>query len=254
MAHSLKIFILFSLLIAYSTNTIAQYIAPFAIIKDKDGVVNVREGKNPNSKIIDKLVKNQVFEDLAFMNEESESEWHVITYGKYSLSKNTFNKTTKEQGGYIHKSRILYLSQLPQLKKSIINDSITEFKNDSVKIIIKIGSFISQKYRNHKLDTYGDGYLLSIDGERSWGTDGISLETLVEIRKIIIYSNGKQHTFPVKAINNIFSPWQKNMIVALSDDNTMFIVMSNGDAGNAYNVVWTIKNNIVVSEFINRDF
>jgi hypothetical protein len=52
----------------------------------------------------------------------------------------------------------------------------------------------------------------------------------------------------------MFSPTPSDMLVALSDNNTIFLLMSNGDGAGAYNVVWTIKNNIVVSQFVNRDF
>jgi hypothetical protein len=34
----------------------------------------------------------------------------------------------------------------------------------------------------------------------------------------------------------------------------MFVIMSNGDGAGSYNVVWTIQNSKVISQFMNRDF
>ncbi|WP_313376758.1 hypothetical protein [Chishuiella sp.] len=41
--------------------------------------------------------------------------------------------------------------------------------------------------------------------------------------------------------------------VSINND-IIFLVMSNGDAAGAYNVVWTIQNGEVIDRFINRDF
>jgi hypothetical protein len=228
----------------------AQYIAPFAIIKDKDGFVNVRENGNPKGKIIDKLVSNQVFEDENKFGDTDLKDWIYISYGDQKHKKGLTNKMTDEATGFIHQSRILYLDKLPQLKKTVATNRI-EFKNDTISILIKTGKFIPKQNKISK-DEYG--YISKINNEEPFGIDGILPANLEEIKSILITCKNKEYQFPTSALTGMFSPASSNMLVALSDDNTMFILMSNGDGAGAYNVVWTIKKNIVVSQFINRDF
>jgi hypothetical protein len=228
----------------------AQYIAPFAIIKDKDGFANVRDNGTPKGKVIDKLVSNQVFEDENQLGDTDVKGWIYVSYGDRKHKKGLTNKMVDEATGYIHQSRIQYLDKLAQLKKIIAKNRI-EFKNDTINILIKTGKFIPKE---NKISKDKDGFISKINNEVPFGIDGILPEDLEEIKSIIIMCRDKKYQFPANSLIGLFSPSPNNMLVALSDDNTMFLVMSNGDAAGAYNVVWTIKNNIVVSQFVNRDF
>lgn len=228
----------------------AQYVAPFAIIKDKDGFVNVRDNGSSKRRIIDKLVKNQVFENENQFGDTDAKEWIYISYGDRKKKEGLTNKMVNEVTGYIHQSRIQYLDKLAQLKKTVTKNSI-EFKNDTINILIKTGIFIPKE---NKISKNKDGFISKINNEEPFGIDGILPENLEEIRSIIITYKGKEHSFSANSLTGMLSPSPNNMLVALSDDNTIFLVMSNGDAAGAYNVVWTIKNNRVVSQFVNRDF
>ncbi|MDI3321428.1 hypothetical protein [Pinibacter soli] len=230
----------------------AQWIAPFAIIKDHDGFTNVRAKETGSSKVIDSLTANQVFEDLNLtpINEGSTSDWHLITYARTSKAITALSNTTSDKEGYIHKSRIQYLSKLPQLRKKMLSQDCVEFKNDTLKLLVVYEKFIPD---NHKI-TKKDGFVVSIDNVEPMGMDGIIPESLTALKSVTIIYKDKSYNFPSETLNNLFSPNAENMYVALSDENVMFLVMSNGDAAGAYNVVWTIKNNQVISRFVNRDF
>ncbi|MBN9297105.1 MAG: hypothetical protein J0I41_08840 [Filimonas sp.] len=247
-----NLFFLFLITLLLTTHlSQAQWIAPFAIIKDKDGFTYVRSEEKAGSKIIDTLRLNQVFEDLNLppVNETSKSDWHMVTYGKYGVRKNGVIKMTHEAQGYIHKSRIQYLKDLPQLKKKIQHDSIKLY-NDSIQVIIVTGKFITQE---HKM-TYEGNYVRKIDGEEPWGIDGMLYPKTTEIKSIKILLKNKEYSFPKNSIHLMLEPNSEEIRVALSDNNTMFLSMSNSDAAGAYNVVWTIQNGMVNSQFINRDF
>jgi hypothetical protein len=117
--------------------------------------------------------------------------------------------------------------------------------------LIKTGRFIPKE---NKISKNKDGFISKINNEEPFGIDGILPADLEEIKSIIITYKDREYRFPENSLIGLFSPSPKDMLVALSDDNTMFLVMSNGDAAGAYNVVWSIKNNIVASQFVNRDF
>lgn len=227
----------------------AQSFAPFAIIKDKDGYVNIRDSGSINAKVIDKLIDNQVFEDQSQFGYGND-EWIYISYGDKGSGKGSVNRMEDEKTGYIHKSRILYLDKLPQLKRKIVTRNSAEFENDTLKLVIKTGKFIS---REHTLEEK-EGYVSRIDNVYPWGIDGIVPESLEEIKSISITYKNQIYVFPEEALSGILSPDLDDMHVILSINNTIFVIMSNGDGAGSYNVVWTIQNNKVISQFMNRDF
>ncbi len=246
-----KLYMLTAMLLIFTGSTVqAQYMAPFAIIKDKDGYVNVHAEASKDAKVIDKLLENQLFEDQSQFGSGSE-EWVYISYGDKKSRKFPVNRMEEESVGYIHKSRVLYLDKLPQLKRKIINPNQAEFQNDTLKLVIKTGKFIPQ---NHTIERE-DGYISKVDNIVAWGVDGsLDREAPAEIKSITITHKNRIFPFPKEALTGMFCPNFENMYVVISNDNTLFVVMSNSDAAGAYNVAWTIQYGKVVSQFMNRDF
>lgn len=246
----LKVYLSCAIFLLYiNTSVQAQLIAPFAIIQDKDGYVNVRDSDSKNAKIIDRLIENQIFEDQRQFGNGNE-EWIYISYKNKQAGKGSIYRTDKEKTGYIHKSRILYLDKLPQLKRKIITQDHSEFENDTLKLTVKTGKFIPEEHQIEKKE----GFVFKIDNNEPWGIDGILPESLEEIKSVTITYKEQTYSFPAEALSGLFSPNIDNMRVYLGSGNTLFTVMSNGDAAGAYNVVWTIQNNKVTDRFINRDF
>ena len=224
----------------------AQYVAPFAIIQDKDGYVNVRASPSIKAKVIDTLHNNHVFEDQVQFGENTKN-WIYVTYGS------NYNKKTQkfeEKSGYIYANRILYLQKLPQFKKVVIDKQNVEFSNSGIKLNMRFGKF---EPTLHKVEKVPYEYVSKVDGETPWGTDGILPESLTEIKEIKLTTNSSEFSFPNKSLIGIFQPNISNMYVSTNGD-TIFIVMSNADAGGSYNIVWTIRNNQIIDRFINRDF
>ncbi|WP_427875581.1 SH3 domain-containing protein [Flavobacterium sp. MMS24-S5] len=248
MSKQIKLIFILFLLLSFTWSQ-AQYIAAFAIIKDKDGFVNVRENNNVKSKIVGKIFENQVFEDLDVLENEK-NEWVSITYGISKQKASSANKTEDQAYGYIHKSRIEYLSNLPKLKMKIISENNAEFKNDDLVITIKTGKFIPKQHQIKRQD----GFVSKIDDQYPWGIDGIIPEKLIEIKSIKIFNKNETYTIPTNNLIGMYSPNFENTQIFIGSDKTIFIAMSNGDAAGAYNVVWTIKNNHVKDQFVFRDF
>ncbi|GAA6766181.1 hypothetical protein AAFH68_21210 [Flavobacterium sp. CGRL1] len=247
MINQIKLTFILFLLLTFTSQ--AQYIGAFAIIKDKDGFVNIRENNNAKSKIIGKIFENQVFEDLdALQNEKN--EWVYITYGISKQKTDSSNKTENQDYGYIHKSRIEYLNNLPKLKMKIVSENNAEFKNDDLSIIIKTGKFIPKEHQIKK----EDNFISKIDNQYPWGIDGIKPEDLIEIKSIKITNKNETYNIPINNLTGIYSPSFKHTQISIGSDKTIFIAMSNGDGAGAYNVVWTIKNNNVKDQFVFRDF
>lgn len=248
MTNQIKLIFILFILLSF-TCAKAQNIGAFAIIKDKDGFVNVRESRNAKSKIVGKISDNQVFEDMdAIQNEKN--EWVYITYGVSKHKTGLSNKPEDQEFGYIHKSRIQYLSNLPKLRMKIISENNAEFKNENLTITIQTGKFIPKEHQIKKQD----GFISKIDDQYPWGIDGIKLENLIEIKAIKITHKNEVFKIPIKNLTGIFSPDFKNTQIAIGPDKTIFIAMSNGDGAGAYNVVWTIKDNNVKDQFVFRDF
>lgn len=231
------------------TSSKAQNMGAFAIIKDKDGFVNIREGKNTKSKIVGKIFENQIFEDLdAIQNEKN--EWIYITYGSSKYKTGSQNKTEDQDFGYIHKSRVEYLSNLPKLKMKITSENSAEFKNEDFAISIKIGKFIPKDHQIKKQD----GFISKIDDQYPWGIDGIKPENLIEIKTIKIITKNEVYNVPISNLTGIYNPNLKNTQISIGADKTIFLAMCNGDGAGAYNVIWTIKDNNVKDQFVFRDF
>ena len=84
----------------------------FGVIQDADGYTNVRD---TSGTVIGKLLDNHVFVD--WDAQKSHKEWHSVEYGaETGITKTCPNGNTHT--GEIHKSRIRYLADLPQLKNS----------------------------------------------------------------------------------------------------------------------------------------
>ncbi|WP_313376757.1 hypothetical protein [Chishuiella sp.] len=193
----------------------AQYKAPFAIIKDKDGYVNVRENSSIKSKIIDKIYLNQVFEDQRHFG-SSTRDWIYISYGvKYDKKTQYF----KEKTGYIYADRILYLENLPQLKKRVINKNNIEFNGNGIKMILKFGKFNNQFHIIKK----SNGYVEKIDNEIPWGIDGILPEPFIEIKTIHLIINDKEFSFPKNSLQGIYQPTTENIYVSTRSALSLFL-------------------------------
>ncbi|MDR3057049.1 MAG: hypothetical protein LBU84_02785 [Prevotella sp.] len=220
----------------------STYIAPFAIINDADGYTNVRDAEN---NIIGQVKENDIFA--------------VPSYGEYSYpydyiiwaTKTTQGRYDFDESGLMHHSRIKYLSQMPMLKRTIKDNTVT-FSNKKCQVVIKTGPFEKDKHDITPEKDRMDGPV-TVDGYEVYGIDGIFYNDLKGIKSISYKIEGKEYKMPQEYLMGYFSPNPDNMFVAVGDDGSLFISMTNGDAAGGYGVAWKIKDeNVSVVAF--RDF
>lgn len=243
-------YLLFLLVIA--PGSLVAQITTFAVIKDSDGYTNVRNGTR--KVITDKLFNNQVFAIRGVVDEDGAQDWYWIDYPQYSQSGTGFQKyINKTKSGTIHKSRIKAVTDLPQWSKAISKDStLLCSSNNGSRITIRYGKFISSQ---HKI-TRQNSAITAIDGSEPWGIDGYVNDKTTEIKSITLESNGQVYHFPASAIKNLLnlSISTDYFGAAEGTDNNLFLYMQNSDGAGSYNVVWTLKDGVVVSQFLYRDF
>lgn len=245
-----KLTFLACLFILWSNFSFSQdYKGAFAIINDPDGYTNVR---NQSKKIIDRITD---FEIIAINDFCSPVEnYKCVDYGW--KAKDSFTRfgwgekgydQAKEKSGLIHSSRIKYLSDLPQLTKTIVDKNKIVFENQNIKFEIITGKFDATSYivTEDKIDDYP-----------IWGYDGYCLcDTNAVDIKSINYSFGEEkYSFPKKALIGYLAPNHEYMYVAKAADNIYYLIMSNGDGAGGYELVYTIKDKILISAIAYRNF
>ena len=218
----------------------------FGIIQNADGYVNVRD---TSGTVIGRLSENRVFFDWDAV--ESHEEWHRVEYGpETGITKTYPNGNTHT--GKIHKSRIRYLVDLPQLEKQPQStDKCLVYANDTLTVEISIQDFNPRK---HIIVQDSDvGFVRSIDGcPELIGIDGEI--PLREYASITIRHPAGILEFPTAYITHLYEPSRNNVVVALGKGNTLFISTQNSDGAGGYYAVWTVENYLVKSLLVLHDF
>jgi hypothetical protein len=198
--------------------------ASYAVIKDTDRYVNIRDKPNNKASIIGKIYRYSVF-----ICEPFSSSWWTI----------------RSQAGYINERHIELLTKWQTIKsRNVYNDSC-RFKTDSLIVAIKKASF---NPKNHKLSYKNQEGLSLIDGKRFWGADGNLPK--VKITSLKITKNGESLIIPGKAFNDLYEPNLKTLSICTGFDNTSYILMVNSDGAGGYTVIWIIKDNKYYSRYI----
>ena len=218
----------------------------FGVIQDADEYVNVR---GTNGTVIGKLLDNHVFVD--WDAQKRHKEWHSVEYGtETGITKTCPNGNT--YAGEIHKSRIRYLTDLPQLKEQPQStDNHLVYANDTLTVEIGFQDFNLQKHDIvYDLET---GFVRSIDG----CSDLIGIDNNIphkEYASITVKHPAGILEFPTAYITHLYEPNQNNVAVALGKGNTLFISTQNSDGAGGYYAVWTVENYLVKRLFVLHDF
>ena len=218
----------------------------FGVIQDADGYTNVRD---TSGTVIGKLLDNHVFVD--WDAQKSHKEWHSVEYGaETGITKTCPNGNTHT--GEIHKSRIRYLADLPQLKKQPQStDKCLVYANDTLTIKIIFQKFNPQKHAIvYDLEA---GFVRSIDG----CSDLIGIDDNIpheEYASVTVKHPAGILEFPTAYITHLYEPSRNNVVVALGKGNSLFISTQNSDGAGGYYAVWTVENYLVKSLFVLHDF
>jgi hypothetical protein len=203
----------------------------YAVIKDPQGYVNIRQAPSVNASVVSKIHNYTVFSC-----ESNKTSWWKILY----IQNDSHNKSYWVEG-YIHKSRVLILSNWK-----------APGKKDSLSVIVKQALFEPKKhqlfYSKENSNENIRSELIKIDGKFFWGTDGEIPKEVISHVEVTI--KGNEISIPKNAFNDLYEPHLKNINICHGPDNTIYISMSNSDGAGAYTIIWIIKDNKYYGRYI----
>lgn len=197
----------------------------FAIVQDSDGYVNIRSSAAITATILDTLHNGRFV--WYFGND---GEWITIDYQKKGISKN----------GYIHKSRIIYLTAFDSipLLKTEVNKII--FRDDGLQVILSFKKFNPAQ---HKLTYKKDGgasYISRINNKPIWGTDGNIPNT--QYASVVIKKGNTSSQLPLSAIENLFEPSPEFHECRYDKEkDILYLSTLNSDGAGSYALLWVIE-------------
>ena len=224
-----QLFILFLLL---TTNTFAQGpIGDYAVVKDKDGYVNIRDKENVKSKIVGTLLNN------------------TLVYGFFDKEYNPTNWIEVDKG-YVHQSRLKKISDFRAIEGKVQGNSII-FDDKDVKVTITKQKFDKTK---HKITKKGQGSYeqLIIDGkEIIYGWDGSLAQD--HYKSITVTMKGKNVPIPKSAYDDLYEiSYFSSSIYYDEEVEALYIYAVNGEAGLAYQVCWQIVKDKYITRIIGQ--
>ena len=197
----------------------------FAIIKDIDGFVNVRNTKNLNeNNIVDKLENGFVVTHFG-----AEGNWILIDY----------EKNGKFQNGYVYKDRVLNISKFTKLTKKQIIENEVILANRKVEIKITEKEFEKTKH-SFKYYKENPNQLYLIDEKEIFGTDGNIPKK--EYNSIVIKIDTLKIELPNEAIENLYEPNLEFTNANFDEKTETYYIQSlNGDGAGGYAIIWIIE-------------
>ena len=227
MKHLLILFFLLT------TNAFAQTpLGDYAVVKDKDGYVNIRAKENVKSKIVGTLPNN------------------TLVYGFFDKEFNPTNWIEVDKG-YVHQSRLKKIFDFRAIEGKVQGNSLV-FDDKDVKVTITKQKFDKTK---HKITKKGQGSYeqLIIDGkEIIYGESG-SL-TQDHYKSITVTMKGKNVPIPKSAYDDLhgilYDRYLNRFIYYDEEAEALYIYAVNGEAGLAYQVCWQIVKDKYITRII----
>ena len=234
MKHLLILFLLLT------TNAFAQ--GPFgdyAVVKDKDGYVNIRAKESVKSKIVGTLKNNTLLYE--FLDKEfNPSNWVHI------------------DSGYVHKSRLKKINELPSIgegKEKETENSITiAEKGISVTLTRQLFDKTKHKITKKKHKEYSE-YI--IDGKRVQGLDNDEFLPKDHYKSITVTINGKNVPIPKSAYDDLYEVamyTDNNAVYYDKEEDTIYIIAHNGSGAFSYEVCWQIVKGEYKTRIIGEPF
>ena len=226
-----QLFILFFLL---TTNAFAQ--GPFgdyAVVKDKDGYVNIRAKESVKSKIVGTLPNN------------------TLVYGFFDKEYNPTNWIEVDKG-YVHQSRLKKISDFPVIEGKVQGNSII-FDDKDVKVTITKQKFDKTKHKITKKDQ-GSYDQLIIDGKEIYGIEiygGDDSLPQDHYKSITVTMKGKNVPIPKSAYDDLYQIiYFSESIYYDEEAEALYIFAHNSEAGLSYQVCWQIVKDKYITRII----
>jgi len=209
----------------------------YAVIKDTDGYVNIRNAPSANSPIVGKIYNHSVFSC-----ESNGTNWWKV------LQVNGSNWIE----GYIYKNKVSLLKNWKIISHKNVSTDSAIFKPDNLIIVVKKRSFhIKQHklfYHKGNLNENTASYLERIDGKRFWGTDGEIPKT--SILSINLLKKGLSIDIPKEAYKDLYEPNLRTLSICSGVENTFYVRMDNSDGAGAYTIIWIFKDGKYIGRYI----
>ena len=222
MKHLLILFFLLT------TNAFAQGpLGDYAVVKDKDGYVNIRAKENVKSKIVGTLPNN------------------TLVYGFFDKEFNPTNWIEVDKG-YVHQSRLKKIFDFRAIEGKVQGNSII-FDDKDVKVTITKQKFDKTK---HKIIIKKHKYYeeLIIDGKIPQGAAFIPEN---HYKSIIVTMKGKNVSIPKSAYDDLYEIFYFSSSIYYDEEaEALYIFVNNGDAGLAYQVCWQIVKDKYITRII----
>lgn len=228
----MKFFTAFIFLFLYSFS-----FGQFAVVNDRDSFLNVREGGQMSSRVVDKLQNGHLV--YCF---ENKGNWTNIDYSKKGV----------ELNGYVYKDRYKFVSNFPALAISRKTPTSITLVKDTIEVIVTQGTFDKKKHKFEYVKDSPDQIAL-IDNKAYWGTDG-GLPT-TQFESIVIRVGMKTIKLPKYALEGLYEPsiYSAEVNYDKSTD-TFYIQTMNSDGAGSYLVIWKIENGIYKDRLVAYGF
>ena len=228
MKHLLILFFLLT------TNVFAQGpLGDYAVVKDKDGYVNIRAKENVKSKIVGTLPNN------------------TLVYGFFDKEFNPTNWIEVDKG-YVHQSRLKKIFDFRAIEGKEQGNSLV-FDDKDVKVTITKQKFDKTKHKITKKEH--DGWTeLIIDGKKIYGIEiygGDDSLPQDHYKSITVTMKGKNVPIPKSAYDDLYQIFYFNRLIYYDEEaEALYIFANNGDAGLAYQVCWQIVKDKYITRII----
>ena len=237
MKHLLILFLLLA------TNAFAQ--GPFgdyAVVKDKDGYVNIRAKESVKSKIVGTLPNNTLVYTLFDTTEDETGE--EIFFNWIAVDK-----------GYVHKSRLKMIGEFPSIGKGKEQGNSITIAGKGISVTLTQQKFDKTK---HKITKKKHKYYeeLIIDGKSAQGTD-TSFIPEDHYKSITVTINGKDVPIPKSAYDDLYEIgiWDTNNFAYYDkEDDVLYIIAHNGNGAFSYKVCWQIVKGEYKTRIIGEPF
>ena len=224
MKHLLILFFLLT------TNAFAQGpLGDYAVVKDKDGYVNIRAKENVKSKIVGTLPNN------------------TLVYGFFDKEFNPANWIEVDKG-YVHQSRLKKIFDFRAIEGKVQGNSVV-YDDKDVKVTITKQKFDKTK---HKIIIKKHKYYeeLIIDGKIPQGAAFIPEN---HYKSIIVTMKGKNVSIPKSAYDDLYEiSYFSSSIYYDEEVEALYIYAVNGEAGLAYQVCWQIVKDKYITRIIGQ--
>ena len=196
----------------------------FAVINDKDGYVNVREGKSAQSKVLKRLNNKTI----------------VFVYNYDKATDGNWIYTDEE--GYIYNDRVKWIHKFPIIAKGIAKGNTIVFEGKEIQVVLTSGKFDKSKHSFKYFKDSSTGIEVIDDPALLYGNDGKMPTT--EYRSIVINIHGKQVSLPKDAYSDLYEPTfltDHNSVYYDKESDILYIVANNNYADRPYKVCWQIE-------------